>query len=225
MEKAAEPGGIRVGADVVRQTRGSFQFGEALSLQLKGKSEPMVAYPLLRARPVGRPKRGLEGLDTPLVGREIELAQLEQAIGDLKSGRGQIVLVVGEAGIGKSRLLAEARKRFAQGLTWAEGRSLSYGAHQPFHPVVDAIRELAGITPTDSATLTGLPPDARTRHRPLLESLLNLPLDRRSEAAELRAAFLPSGIGAGRRRSPRRRATWPCPSTSPHPPSAPGSTC
>ncbi len=88
--------------------------------------------------------RGVEGLDSPLVGREREMQTLQTCIEELLHGHGQIVSVMGEAGLGKSRLMAEARKhnlakvlKPSQGLHWLEGRSLSYETTTPYAPFVD----------------------------------------------------------------------------------------
>lgn len=191
LEAAAPPGAILVGEEVYGETHASFEFGEAVSLELKGWSEPMVAYRPLRARPGLRRKRDLERAEALLVGRDPELAQLDQVLGEIRTGRGQIILVLGEAGIGKSRLVLEARKRSAEGVRWAEGHCLSFATNHTFHPFVDALRDLASIEPADPATvaslkltrfLSGLPAEERKRHEPLLATLLGLPLDKRSEA-------------------------------------------
>ena len=67
-----------------------------------------------------------------------------------KSGAGQVVLLVGEAGIGKSRLLMEFRRRIGDEATWCEGRALSFGRTMAFHPLIDMLRRLYRIEETDS---------------------------------------------------------------------------
>jgi class 3 adenylate cyclase len=94
-------------------------------LALKGFPAPVTAYRVtgLRARE-SRP-RGVPGLSSPLIGRDRELRDLRTSIEDLARGRGQIVSIVGEAGIGKSRLKIEIRDNLPPELSWLEGRCQS----------------------------------------------------------------------------------------------------
>src|SRR5207245_10075692 len=94
----------------------------------KGKSQPGAAYELGRAREgvtrlEARAARGL----SPLLGRDDALATLERAWAQARSGRGQAVFVVGDAGIGKSRLLLEFRRRLGYAATWVGGDCISFG--------------------------------------------------------------------------------------------------
>ena len=92
-----------------------------------------------RARLDVAAERGL----TPLVGRERELAQLLDCFREAKAGHGQVVLISGEAGIGKSRLLLELRRALAhagEDITWLEGRCISFGQSIPLLPVIDQLR-------------------------------------------------------------------------------------
>jgi tetratricopeptide (TPR) repeat protein len=87
------------------------------------------------------PQRGIEGLRSPLVGRERERDALCSAIGNLRDGQGSILSVTGEAGLGKSRLLAETRADLADetGIRWLEGRSFSFERAVPFTPFVSML--------------------------------------------------------------------------------------
>jgi predicted ATPase len=87
-----------------------------------------------------------------LVGRERELGLLDTALQQVERGQGQVVGLMGDAGVGKSRLLFEFRQRVAkQRVTYVEGRCLSYGSTMPYLPVLDLLRVLCGITPADAA--------------------------------------------------------------------------
>ena len=105
----------------------------------------MRAFEVLRPR--GRRARldvAIERGLTPLVGRERELGTLLDLFREVKTGRGQVVLVTGEAGIGKSRLLLEFRRALAQAgeeITWLEGRCISFGQSIPLLPLIDQLRE------------------------------------------------------------------------------------
>ena len=85
-------------------------------------------------------ERGL----TPLVGRERELATLRERFREVKAGRGQVVGIAGEAGMGKSRLVLEFRRALAQAgeaVTWLEGHCISFGQASPFLPLIEQLRE------------------------------------------------------------------------------------
>src|SRR5262249_62267132 len=103
--------------------------------------EPVHAWQVVRARgarsriAVGR-ERGL----TPFVGRDRELQTLLARAADVEAGRGQVVFIVGDAGIGKSRLLYEFRRQLAESgraVSWVEGQCVSFGQSIPFLPLVD----------------------------------------------------------------------------------------
>ena len=88
---------------------------------------------------------------SPFVGRERELAVLEDLLEQVEHGQGQVVGIVAEAGGGKSRLLYEFRQRLHnKRVTYVEGRCLSYGNTIPYHPMIDVLRNNCGITETES---------------------------------------------------------------------------
>jgi hypothetical protein len=107
---------------------------EALGpIEVKGKAEPVPVYRVLAARQVTTKLRGIAGLQSPLIGREPELRAFQHAVERLQVGVSGIVTVVGKAGIGKSRLVAELRDRLGVAhfpdpsyLKWVEGLCLSY---------------------------------------------------------------------------------------------------
>jgi len=110
LEGAAPVGGVLIAHDTCRHVRGLFDVRELPPLALKGTAEPVRAYLVERAKPRGfrLSPRGVAGVETPMVGRELQLRQLQEACeAALEEGTAQAVTVVGEAGVGKSRLLAE----------------------------------------------------------------------------------------------------------------------
>ena len=134
--------------------------------------------------------RGLPGLDAPFIGRDRELHALQAALSSLQRGIGGIVTIVGEAGIGKSRLVAEARKAWGEP-TWVEGRCLSYATQTAFRMWVDVLRALAGVaaeTPPIEVrealrrAVEGLYPERFDDIYPLLAWLMALPLDAAAQA-------------------------------------------
>ena len=103
------------------------------ALALKGKAEPVAAWEVLA---VDETRTRLEvaaecGL-TPFTGRERELRLLHECFVQAQAGHGQVVFLVGEAGLGKSRLLLEFRQRLGTEATWLEGHAMSFGRSLPF---------------------------------------------------------------------------------------------
>ena len=128
--------------------------------------------------------RGLEshGISSPVVGRGRELAALRQAVADLLAGRGGVISLIGEAGLGKSRLIAEVRQSAAQGsICWREARSLSYSTAMPHFLSVEALRALIdapadGDSAATAAALRAALGNAGDEYFPFLAHLLGLPL-------------------------------------------------
>ncbi|HEX4744369.1 MAG TPA: adenylate/guanylate cyclase domain-containing protein [Candidatus Limnocylindria bacterium] len=113
----------------------SFEFETLPPVTLKGKAHPVAAYRVLRPRDEEIPPEA-----SPLVGRERELARLRGALGDALAGEGQLLAIVGEAGVGKSRLIAEFKAGLAAGVERLSGRCASYETNTPFALVAHLIR-------------------------------------------------------------------------------------
>src|SRR5208282_310104 len=119
---AAEPGTVLVTANVQRQTAGLFVAEDRGAHELKGVPAPLTLYRIVRASGAGR--RGGARILTPLVGREEELDLLSRRWERARKGEGQLALVVGEPGLGKSRLIEEFRARLGETPhTWVEWSS------------------------------------------------------------------------------------------------------
>ncbi|MGH7770979.1 MAG: adenylate/guanylate cyclase domain-containing protein, partial [Candidatus Binatia bacterium] len=141
LQQAADPGRMMISEVTHRLVSGYFHTRPLGELSLKGKAEPIQAWEVISAR-VARTRLEVEaerGL-TPFVGRERELRLLSDCFEKAKAGHGQVVFVVGEPGIGKSRLLLEFRRRLADAATWSEGRTMSFGRSMAFHPLIDLLR-------------------------------------------------------------------------------------
>jgi predicted ATPase len=106
------------------------------------------------------------------VGRDRELARLETAVADLRAGRGQVVLVVGDAGLGKTRMLAELVSLADEDIARLEGRCVSYGADSPYGPFVELLRTWLGVEDTDTELAV------RTKLRARAGALLGATQDR-----------------------------------------------
>ncbi len=110
LEQACPVGAVLLAHDTYRHVRGIFDVQAQAPLVVKGKSEPVRTYVVLRAkaRALRLPTRGVEGIETPMVGRDRELARLQAAYGAaLADAQTQTATIIGEAGVGKSRLLYE----------------------------------------------------------------------------------------------------------------------
>lgn len=130
--------------------------------------------------------RGIFGLSSPLVGRDVELRTLQEAVEHLHSGIGWVVTVVGEAGIGKSRLVAELKRSASAGLSWIEGRCFSYAAnsaYQVWRDMLHAWLDAPANAPSEAVVTTlrervrAVCLDAFDDVYPFLAWLLSLPLD------------------------------------------------
>jgi class 3 adenylate cyclase len=150
VQTAAEPGTVLISAATQRFVAGAFDFEDLGNVEVKGKSEPVHLYRVIGLRAQPAPRRGLEsvGLSSPLVGRAKELETLATAFGVARGGRGRLAVLLGEPGIGKSRLLAELRAQISLGdapPNWVEGRCVSYGRGLAYHLILDLTRSLLGI--------------------------------------------------------------------------------
>jgi len=126
LEGASESGQIFVGPTTYKLTAPFFEFDKLNPMALKGKSEPIQIYLLKGLKKQVDRERGIEGLFSPLVGRESELERIENTLEDLAKGMGRILAVLGEAGLGKSRLVSEVKNKFSSHMQWFEGRALSH---------------------------------------------------------------------------------------------------
>ena len=152
LEQLASPGSIVISETTHKLVSGFFETHDLGLVEIKGHT-PVQAFEVRGAR--GRrttldvaAERGL----TPFVGRDRELDILTRCFERVKAGQGQGVFIVGEAGIGKSRLLLEFRRALAQAgenVTWREGRCISFGRTIPFLPIIDQLRQNFGIDEFD----------------------------------------------------------------------------
>ena len=123
-------------------------------LPLKGKAEPVRIWELLSVReaPTRMEVEAARGL-TRFVGREREVQALLNRFAQVQAGRGQIVFLVGEAGLGKSRLLLECRRQIGTAATWLQGHALSFGQSMVLHPFIDMLRRHFGIEEDDAEAM------------------------------------------------------------------------
>jgi hypothetical protein len=143
VQALAEPGTVVVTARVQRQVAGLFVAEERGTHDLKGVPEPMTLFRLVRASGGGR-RAGQRHL-TPLVGREEEIAMLTRRWERARQGDGQLVLIVGEPGLGKSRLVEELHTRLRDTPhTWTEWSCSQLLQNSPLHPIAEWGRQRFG---------------------------------------------------------------------------------
>ena len=148
IQAAAEPGAVLVGAATMRLTRRRIAYGEELRLTLAGKAAQVPVYRAITVRE--QIEERWEGIrqTSPLVGRERELTEIENAWKQAAGGEGQLITVIGEPGVGKSRLLAEAVSRIKQttpAVRLLRGRCLSYGQGISLWLIADLLRSLVRL--------------------------------------------------------------------------------
>jgi class 3 adenylate cyclase/tetratricopeptide (TPR) repeat protein len=148
LQQAASPGEILIGGETWRLVRDAATGEPVEPLALKGKADAVTAVRLIDVAP-GVP--GLSRLDSPMVGREPELAALQQAFQRSVDRPGcELVTVFGDAGVGKSRLTHEFLSRLVGRAGVLRARCLPYGEGITFWPIAELVKEAAGITEADS---------------------------------------------------------------------------
>ena len=144
-------GRILVGPQTWRYARESFRFKPLRPISVRGKEEPVQVYEVVG--PAERESRAAPSreIQSALVGRERELAALDEKVKELLNGTGSVVNLIGEAGIGKSRLCAEIyAKDDMQRLTFLEGRAIAVGRNLSHYPIIGILRSWSGIAEEDS---------------------------------------------------------------------------
>jgi len=153
LTKLAQAGETMVGSDTFRAAKEYFTFEPLKPVRVKGKEEPVNVFRVIapittRTRldaAVGR------RVFSEMVGRDKELDKLELQVMKAINGEGSIVNVIGEAGIGKSRLVSELRTSpIRERITLLEGRAISIGRNLSFHPIIDLLKHWAKINEEDS---------------------------------------------------------------------------
>ncbi len=191
LQAMAEVGEIMIGAGTYQRVRRSFRTTQR-TLTLPGSSKPVPVHSVhAQARQPGK-SRGIEGLQTMLVGRDEELSQLEEVLKQTSAGQGHIVCLNGEAGLGKSRLVAETKKlaqAHSSTFGWLEGRCQERTTTTAYAPFLDLLNSYFGWGPDADdalrsarlvAELTALeeegllPPMAREQLGPALGALLSI---------------------------------------------------
>jgi class 3 adenylate cyclase len=185
LQSLADPGSIVVGDATAKSLARMFALEPLGEVAVKGRREPVRAWRLVATQAIlqSRPS-------TPLVGRDSEMARLQGILDELGEGRGQIGVLLGDAGIGKSRLIAEHHNRAAASVTWLEGQCLSYGTDVTYGPFIQILKNWIGAEEGEGnlsvmtklrAALAQLPASEIADVLPYLARVLSLRLDAADE--------------------------------------------
>jgi len=185
MEQTAQAGTIQVSEATYDLAARAFEFEDLGEVTVKGKGNQHTYRPLQQKR---NPEiqRGILGFQSQLIGREEQLARMNDALQELKRGVGRIVWITGEAGIGKSRIVREIKDRStsadAESLSeWHETSSYSYEVHKPYALFRRLFAQAWGIFPGDNSSeirrkitsgLQGLGPDLSPEYQDTFERLI-----------------------------------------------------
>ncbi|MEE8465928.1 MAG: adenylate/guanylate cyclase domain-containing protein, partial [Dehalococcoidia bacterium] len=154
MEQTAQTGSVQISGDTHDLIAPLFEFDSPEEVQAKGKAEPVTAYRVISKKAEPGRMRGIDGLSSPLVGRDGELKELCQVLERLHDGRGSLVCLIGEAGLGKSSLINEMHTRWEKvagsGAPWIECRGVSYDTTRPYGIFFQSILHALGVTESDS---------------------------------------------------------------------------
>jgi class 3 adenylate cyclase/tetratricopeptide (TPR) repeat protein len=168
MEQTAVPGTVQIAQDTYTLVAPLFEFKELGGIPVKGKREPVLAYQVLGGKAEPGSLRGLsdQGISSPMIGRQTEYETAKDAFDQLLAGQGGILVVLGEAGIGKSRLIAEMRQtalrtdnrpnqreQSPESILWLESQPLSYSQTISYWPFQQILRQYAAIDDDDAESI------------------------------------------------------------------------
>jgi len=149
----AEAGQILIGPNLFKIVQDKFEFFALEPIPVKGKKDTLSIFELKgkKEKEINKDISSARMITSEMVGRKHEYEKLQDCVYNLTKGKGSIINIVGKAGIGKSRLMAEIREaELTEGLAIFEGRALSNGHNLSFHPIIHIIKSWAGITEEDS---------------------------------------------------------------------------
>jgi class 3 adenylate cyclase/tetratricopeptide (TPR) repeat protein len=166
LQTSAQPGHILVGPTVYASTKDVIEYQELEPLELKGKAERVPAWRVLRIKARTRGERPRLGMEARMVGRDEELSVLKQTLQRVQTdSRPALVTVIGPAGVGKSRLVAELERHvedLPENAYWRRGRCLAY-ANTSYSALADAVKAQCEIFDDDSVDVAGRKAEAAAR--------------------------------------------------------------
>jgi class 3 adenylate cyclase len=152
----AAPGEVLVDSSAFSATAGFFSFEPQPPVTIKGRARPVLVYRVQSVTPQPDKVRRVQGLKAKLIGRDRELKQLEDAARRLRRKEGTVLTVSGDAGTGKSRLIAEFKDSYAaKAIRWLDGHAYAYNRSVPYYPFIDMLNRLVDIREEDAEAVIG----------------------------------------------------------------------
>ena len=147
----AKPGEVVISPDTYYQSEGYFNFEALEPTTVKGKAEPIKPYRVISPKDDPSKTHRLSGMRAELIGRKVEMAQLQEAVTNIKQGKGSIFSIIGDAGTGKSRLIEEFKTNLDLNTNqWREGHAYAYSQNIPYFPLIDLLSRAWQITEGDN---------------------------------------------------------------------------
>lgn len=192
---AAMPGSVIVSEQVQRRVQTAVQLEPRGAVNLKGKSQPVALFAATGLKRIPEQVRGLKGMQSPLVGRKAEWAHLVQDVEALRQGHGRIISIIGDAGVGKSRLVRDWQKMVGESeadahrmpVRWVMGRCLSYTESVSYTPFQEILHQLLQLSTDENPDLARqhirqtmgewMPLDEADASLPYIANFLSIPLD------------------------------------------------
>ncbi|MFW6052706.1 MAG: adenylate/guanylate cyclase domain-containing protein, partial [Desulfosalsimonas sp.] len=151
LQGLAGKGEILVGHETYHEAEGYFTFESLEPATIKGKAEPVKVRKVLSPKDKPVTTRRLSGIRADLIGRKMEMEQLVEAAEDLKSGKGSIFSICGDAGTGKSRLIEDFKANLnPDQIQWVEGHAYAYSQNIPYFPLIDLLNRVFNIEENDT---------------------------------------------------------------------------
>ncbi|MEK6256006.1 MAG: adenylate/guanylate cyclase domain-containing protein, partial [Chloroflexota bacterium] len=178
MEQTATAGMVQISQHTYKHVAPLFEVEALGDIEIKGKSKSQSSYSVIRPKAEPGRLRGITGLVSPLIGRENEFEAASKAMEEVHQGRGSILMLLGEAGLGKSRLIEELRLKWVkehEDAPWVETRGVSYDSTRPYILFRNLLRTMCVITDYDS------PEDVR---RKVEEAIAETPESHRKQFGE-----------------------------------------
>ena len=160
MEATAQPGTVQIAENTYRQVAPFFDVKDLGGIEVKGKLTPVQAFQVLALKAAPGQLRGVEGLEAPLIGRVDEFNRFIAAAAELRRGSGGIIGLIGEAGLGKSRMIHELHEAILSqpalphnedgSIQWFQTASLSYETTQPYGLFKRLLRRVIDARPADT---------------------------------------------------------------------------
>jgi class 3 adenylate cyclase/tetratricopeptide (TPR) repeat protein len=166
----ARPGEVLVESSVYSAAAGFFRFAPRKTVSVKGRTHPVLVHSVQSL--ISRPDkvRRIHGLKARLVGRERELKTMEDAALRLQRREGTVITVYGDAGTGKSRLIADFKRSYsARDIRWLDGYAYAYNGGVPYYPFIDMLTRLFDISDADGQAI--IEAKLRAGIGPLLDDL------------------------------------------------------